>query len=91
MRMSAPRYLYRAFDAAGTLLYVGQSATPLRRRYSHLSGSKWSKDVYEWRITGPFPAEVAVALEAEAILAEQPEYNVVYKRRVIEASAARAT
>jgi len=70
------RYLYRAYDAAGTLLYVGQSADPIHRRSTHLTSSEWAGDAREWRITGPFPADQTLALEAEAITAEKPVYNV---------------
>ena len=73
--MSA-RYLYRAYDAGGALLYVGQSAEPIQRRSAHFGRSEWAEDAREWRITGPFPADQILALEAEAITAERPFYNV---------------
>jgi len=70
------KYLYRAFAADGTLLYIGQSCDPANRRSSHLANSQWAKDAHEWVISGPFATDQILALEAAAIFAEQPLHNV---------------
>jgi hypothetical protein len=71
-------YLYRAYDANGALLYVGQSNNPMQRRAQHLasSGSDWASEAREWRITGPYPDGQILELEAIAIRDENPRCNV---------------
>jgi predicted GIY-YIG superfamily endonuclease len=39
--MSAATHLYRHFDAAGRLLYIGSTSSVKRRNAQHQSGSEW--------------------------------------------------
>jgi len=67
--------LYRHFDAAGNLLYVGVSATVARRTAAHRGRSHWFPVVA--RITIERFATVTEAYDAEfaAIKAERPMWN----------------
>jgi predicted GIY-YIG superfamily endonuclease len=70
--------LYRLFDAASRLLYIGISANPEARFGSHESTQPWwpqvdmSKTTVEWLDT----RREAEAAEDAAILAERPLHNV---------------
>lgn len=68
--------LYRMFDAAGQLLYVGISARALGRWEAHRHDKSWWSEVD--RITVEhFPSrEEALAAETAAIIAERPRYNI---------------
>jgi len=68
--------LYRHFDAAGDLLYVGCSSNAIRRTEQHEAQAHWFPDVAT--ITVQHFASVSEALSAEkaAIRAEGPKYNV---------------
>lgn len=72
-----PTALYRYYDRAGALLYVGVAKNPIARLYSHLSGSLWVFEVctitVEW-----FPSRAAAfGAETKAIKAEKPKHNCV--------------
>jgi DNA-binding XRE family transcriptional regulator/predicted GIY-YIG superfamily endonuclease len=67
--------LYRLFDEANRLLYVGITANPTRRWYGHASMSIWWGEVLlreiEW-----FPSRTeALAREAAEIAGRRPRYN----------------
>ena len=79
-----PHYLYRCYDAAGRLLYIGCTSEPRRRLAAHRAGrghgaSPWlgvcmarheiDADVYAGRDAGR-------EAEAEAIRTEQPLFNL---------------
>lgn len=86
--MSRRRYqLYRHYDAAGELLYVGISISAVARMAAHKSGgSCWVDDVALITIE-TFPSRVkALAAERAAIQNEHPKWNVahVVKRRVVK-------
>jgi prevent-host-death family protein len=70
-----PTALYRLFDAAGRLLYVGIACDPEQRFKSHASTAPWwplvERKEIEWR-----PNRSAAELdETHAIKAEGPLYN----------------
>lgn len=71
--------VYRTYDAAGNLLYIGCSTDLFSRFLSHSKSfdpiSAWWPLLATWTAT-PYPSH-AEALEAErlAILAEQPSFN----------------
>lgn len=69
--------LYRLFDEAGSLLYVGITNDPDVRWTYHARQKEWWPEVYrrtiEWK---PTRAE-AEAAEAEAIGSEAPRWNVI--------------
>jgi predicted GIY-YIG superfamily endonuclease len=67
--------LYRHFDTAGALLYVGVSSDPRARRHWHNAASTWSSAIArtdeEWFHT----RKAALAAEREAIVTENPIHN----------------
>lgn len=67
--------LYRFFDAAGRLLYVGQSKDPGSRFKQHERDKHWFPDVAEIRIER-VAAELIDDLEREAIRDEHPLHNI---------------
>lgn len=72
-----PTALYRFYDAAGDLLYVGITNDTTRRFAQHAVDKVWwglvDGDEIEW-----FPARAdAEAAESVAIWQEQPRYNVM--------------
>lgn len=70
------QYLYRFFDAAGRLLYVGITGNPHARFLGHRSERSWWSDVR--RITMDiYPDRRSVEMaERAAIRDESPAYNV---------------
>lgn len=70
--------LYRLFDTAGQLLYVGIATSPRTRRYAHREEKRWwpqvAREEVEW-----FPSRTAAkSAEKIAIKAEDPLYNVTH-------------
>lgn len=67
--------LYRLYDAAGHLLYVGISKFPKFRFTEHAGDKNWwhlvAEKVIEWRDS----REEALRAESEAIVKERPLYN----------------
>lgn len=81
--MSEPRRhaLYRMFDAAGTLLYVGLTAHVEARMSQHKVGKEWWPDVANVQLEH-FPSREEVArAEREAISSEKPLFNVMHAPR----------
>lgn len=78
----SPQVLYRMFDTAGVLLYVGITFRPETRFYAHEQGKSWWHEVAE--ITLEHFAGRATVEEAErvAIRTERPKYNVIYALQV---------
>lgn len=70
--------LYRHFDGADCLLYVGISRDPFRRAGAHAHGSRWADQIA--RVTMEQFETRAVALTAErlAIINEGPKFNVAH-------------
>lgn len=71
--------LYRLFDAAGTLLYVGIANNPVGRWYAHSSssdGRNWWPDVATLTIEWFATRAEAVAAESVAMHDEHPRYNI---------------
>lgn len=70
-----PTAVYRYFNAAGTLLYVGATANPKRRAWEHGVRQRWWCDVasasFEWFAD----RQAAMDAEAAAIRAEKPLHN----------------
>lgn len=77
-----PTALYRLYDEAGTLLYVGISHQPEVRFEQHAKLKEWwprvTRREVEW--FGDRPA--AARAEADAVRSEDPEFNSVYSPRV---------
>lgn len=74
--LKAPTALYRHFDAAGSLLYVGISLSPLARLSAHGDGSHWAQAIS--RVTMEWFPDRKSALDAElkAIREELPAHNI---------------
>lgn len=68
--------LYRLFNVAGALLYVGISDAPKRRFQEHAESKSWWYLVSRWTVTWHPDRATAIAAEATAIVAEGPAYNV---------------
>jgi predicted GIY-YIG superfamily endonuclease len=67
--------VYRCFDSAGRLLYVGASADLTRRLEAHRRSKPWWSEVAEVRSDYHADMEFAFAAEAQAIWREEPIYN----------------
>ena len=81
-----PHFVYRVYDAADVLLYVGCTARPEGRWRNHLSSSPWARFAarIEWQVGGNF--HDARVIEAHAIRDEQPFHN---RRRYTSARSLR--
>ena len=70
--------LYRHFDDAGVLLYVGISNDPITRGKDHARGSVWHRFATETEATWYHTREDAEHAEAEAIRSERPLFNAAH-------------
>lgn len=85
--MTAPHYLYRCYDAAGRLLYIGCTTNPRRRLALHRSSQRTraSRLLQRYMASCQVDADVypseAAGRDAErvAIRAEQPLFNVQHR------------
>lgn len=73
--------LYRLYDAAGRLLYVGISYSAIQRMAQHRADKEWFGEVARIEIE-KVPGERAAVLHAEriAIVNEKPIHNVKHNR-----------
>lgn len=76
MRGGGPCAVYRCFDAAGQLLYVGQSPSPLNRAHEHSRLKPWSYEMVRVEIQWFDNRAAAKAEEKRAIKEESPRWNV---------------
>lgn len=79
-------HLYRHFDAAGTLLYVGISLNALNRLVAHIEDSAWYWSIATVTIDNYPTREDAEAAERLAICTERPLFNYMHgdkARRVL--------
>ncbi|MFF0166774.1 GntR family transcriptional regulator [Streptomyces prasinus] len=67
--------LYRLYDSAGILLYVGISHYPDVRLKEHAGDKLWWHHVARHEISWLDSREEALAAEAKAMLEERPLYN----------------
>lgn len=73
-------FVYKAFDAEGVLLYVGCTGDPHGRYLCHMRGGGDARGWFEsfvtrWKVAGPYPKDVALSIEKDAIDAGQPIWN----------------
>lgn len=73
---AAEHFVYRLFDAEGSLLYVGCSVKPAARLMAHRSDQPWADDIDRQDVEGPFSRVEALRRESEVIRTEVPRYNV---------------
>lgn len=74
----ADRILYRFYDSADQLLYVGISTNMLLRLQSHSYQQPWWQDAVRIDLQRFADREELEAAEREAIHFEKPKYNVVH-------------
>lgn len=86
--LRGPSALYRYFDHAGRLLYVGVAKDPIQRDREHANSSEWhrhfSRHTVEWHEV----RDSALAAERAAIRDESPVFNRLASRAGPEAAAA---
>jgi hypothetical protein len=68
--------LYRHFDAAGRLLYVGISLSAVQRLGQHKAGARWFGEIANVTIEWMGSRDDATAAELRAIRSENPAWNV---------------
>jgi hypothetical protein len=75
-------YLYRAYDHASRLLYVGITSCLYERVKDHRRRSAWYRDVQSWTVDEISPSwDIAHAAEVKAIGAEDPIHNRAHSAR----------
>lgn len=72
--------LYRFFDAAGNLLYVGVTKNPKSRWQTHALEQCWWHLVTRNEVTWCPSRREAAAAEKQAIRDEDPVYNYIWKK-----------
>jgi len=77
----SPHGLYRCFDEGGVLLYIGASINPLSRLGSHSYKVGWFTDIALVKIEKHATRDAAFRAETAAVIAENPKYNIVPKKR----------
>jgi excinuclease UvrABC nuclease subunit len=70
-----PSYVYRHFDSAGVLLYVGCTNTPEKRKAGHRRQSPWFHKVASIETQTFSSRAEALAAETKAISTENPLFN----------------
>jgi predicted GIY-YIG superfamily endonuclease len=68
-------YVYRLYDAADRLLYVGMTNDPGQRLREHKRSKPWWNEVYRHDLQEAVTRADAFFVEAAAILQEKPAYN----------------
>jgi predicted GIY-YIG superfamily endonuclease len=77
--MNDATYLYRLYDEAGQLLYIGISNRAARRWIQHLVTKPWSAEIQRMERGLSFEnREDAHQAERLAIMAEAPRYNITH-------------
>lgn len=74
-------YLYRHYDHAGDLLYVGISLSPIRRQEDHSKDAMWRHMILRILIEPFTSREEALRAETRAIREEFPKFNGRHNRR----------
>lgn len=77
--------LYRHFNSAGELLYVGVSLSALNRLGQHADHSEWFKAISRVSIEHFETRHQALEAERCAIIKERPKHNIVHKKAAEEA------
>ena len=72
----ATTYVYRLFDEAGQLLYVGISKSAVTRVMQHHEDKPWASEIASYTAKRYTSRESARSAEIEAIKLEGPIYNI---------------
>ena len=80
MSVSDDKCLYRMYDANGELLYIGISIKVMSRLDGHWSSKDWIGQVETITIERHATAEELENAEREAIKAEKPKHNIIFRR-----------
>lgn len=83
-----PTYVYEAYDAEGTLLYVGITDNVTARLKAHSHGKEWWSQVDQITTESFSSRTLALAAEAERIRTRRPRYNITHS--LVNAKAAPA-
>jgi predicted GIY-YIG superfamily endonuclease len=75
--MSEPTKLYRYYDSAGALLYIGISKNAIQRLSEHEADKRWQTDISSIRIETFSDRIAAHDAERRAIASENPAHNLV--------------
>lgn len=74
--MESKTALYRHFNKANELLYVGISLNALNRLGQHKEHAHWFNDISDVRIEHFETREMALAAERDAVVKENPKHNI---------------
>lgn len=77
--------LYRHFNGAGELLYVGVSLSAIQRLGQHAEHADWFKSISRVTIEHCDTREAALAAERAAVIRERPLHNIHHKKAADEA------
>lgn len=77
---ASPHVLYRFYDTAGALLYIGITLNPGERWKRHRDEKPWWTEVANITLQQHGSREAVLAAERAAIETETPRYNVVHNR-----------
>lgn len=91
MKQEIPTALYRAYDADGSLLYVGIAIDWGARWSRHRERTRFYEDVARLDIEWHPTRAAALLAEAEAVRSEHPRHNVEYTARDRRPAAWRRT
>lgn len=70
-------YVYRLFNAANELLWVGQTTQLTARFAKHRQERPWAGEIATATVTPVVDLEAALTAETEAIKIENPKYNKI--------------
>ncbi|MFF7476646.1 GIY-YIG nuclease family protein [Streptomyces sp. NPDC008092] len=68
--------VYRIYDNAGSLLYVGMGNNPMNRWSSHAARHTWWSEAASFRVEWYATRQEAQAVEKTAIRSEDPKRNI---------------
>lgn len=74
-------HLYRHFDRAGKLLYVGVSISALNRLSAHKQHAHWFWSIARVEVASYPTREASLEAEKNAIQKEHPLFNIVHQAR----------
>lgn len=78
-------HLYRHFDAAGRLLYVGISLSAIARLGEHKAAAHWFWHIARIEVTAYATRASAMKAERLTIQREKPLHNITFAAKVIQA------